>query len=165
VPIVLFRVDERLVHGQVVVGWGERLHMDRIVVVDDELSTSAWEQELYCMGVPPSVDAVFVNVAEARDDYLRWKADPRRVLVLVRDVATLARVAAGGVLEGESVNLGGIHHAAGRESVLPYVFLNAVERDELRAVAQSGVRVAARDLPDSREVSLAEMLGDGREQA
>ena len=35
-PITLLRIDERLIHGQVVVGWGERLHMDRIVVVDDD---------------------------------------------------------------------------------------------------------------------------------
>jgi PTS system mannose-specific IIB component/fructoselysine and glucoselysine-specific PTS system IIB component len=55
--IVLFRVDERLIHGQVVVGWGERLHIQQIVVVDDQLRESPWEQELYCLGVPPSVDA------------------------------------------------------------------------------------------------------------
>jgi PTS system mannose-specific IIB component/fructoselysine and glucoselysine-specific PTS system IIB component len=52
-PIVLLRVDERLIHGQVVVGWGEHIHMDRIAVVDDEISASPWEQELYCLGVPP----------------------------------------------------------------------------------------------------------------
>ena len=32
--IVLIRVDERLIHGQVIVGWGERLHVKRIIVVD-----------------------------------------------------------------------------------------------------------------------------------
>jgi mannose/fructose/N-acetylgalactosamine-specific phosphotransferase system component IIB len=52
-PIVLFRVDERLIHGQVVVGWGGPLHADRIVVVDDAIAGSPWEQELYCLGVPP----------------------------------------------------------------------------------------------------------------
>ena len=60
-PITLLRVDERLIHGQVVVGWGERYHVDRIVVVDDELRRSEWEQELYCLGVPPNVDAAFVD--------------------------------------------------------------------------------------------------------
>jgi PTS system mannose-specific IIB component/fructoselysine and glucoselysine-specific PTS system IIB component len=42
--IVLFRVDERLIHGQVVVGWGAELHPDRIIVVDDEIAHSQWEQ-------------------------------------------------------------------------------------------------------------------------
>ena len=46
VPIVLFRVDERLIHGQVVIGWGHELRPERYVVVDDDLAESPWEQEL-----------------------------------------------------------------------------------------------------------------------
>lgn len=157
-PIVLFRVDERLIHGQVVVGWGERLHMDRIVVIDDDLSTSAWEQELYCLGVPPAVDAAFVDVAEARRAYPRWKTDTRRVVILIRDLTTLIRLAEAGILEGDSVNLGGIHHAPGRDRILPYLFLSSAERRALERLAELGVRVSARDLPGSREVELDELL-------
>lgn len=157
-PIVLLRVDERLIHGQVVVGWGERLHMDRIVVVDDELSDSAWEQELYCLGVPPSVDAAFLDVEEARRTYPHWKTESRRVVVLVRDLTTLVRLAEGGVLEGETVNLGGIHHSLGRERVLPYLFLSRAERRALERLTELGARVSARDLPGSREVELDELL-------
>lgn len=158
-PIVLFRVDERLIHGQVVVGWGEHLHIDRIVVVDDELAASAWEQELYCLGVPPSVDALFVDVEEARRSYPTWRSDTRRLVVLVRDLATLSRIAEGGVLDGEAVNLGGIHHAPGRQRVLPYLFLSDEERDRLAAIGDTGVRLSARDLPGTREVQLPELLG------
>ena len=159
-PIVLFRVDERLIHGQVVVGWGERLHMDRIIVVDDELSASAWEQELYCLGVPPSVDAGFVAVEEARCALPHWRADTRRVVVLLRDVATLHRLAEGGGLAGSDVNLGGIHHAAGRSAVLPYLFLSEEERERLREISAAGVQLTARDLPGSRAVALPDLLGD-----
>lgn len=157
-PIVLLRVDERLIHGQVVVGWGERLHMDRIVVVDDELSDSAWEQELYCLGVPPTVDAAFLDVDEARRAYPHWKTEARRVVVLLRDLTTLVRLAEDGVLEGETVNLGGIHHSAGRERVLPYLFLSRAERGALERLRELGARVSARDLPGSREVELDELL-------
>ena len=64
-PIVLFRVDERLIHGQVVVGWGQPLDIDYIVLVDDEVAASEWEQELYRMGVPPEMDVHFLSVEEA----------------------------------------------------------------------------------------------------
>ena len=157
--IVLFRVDERLIHGQVVVGWGERLHMDRIVVVDDALSGSAWEQELYCLGVPPSVDTAFASVEEARRDLPLWRADQRRLIVLVRDVDTLERLAEGGLLQSEEINLGGIHSAPGRDYVLPYLFLSSHERDQLRTIADSGAILAARDLPGSRAVPLTDLLG------
>ena len=160
VPIVLFRVDERLIHGQVVVGWGERLHMDRIIVVDDELSGSAWEQELYCLGVPSSVDAFFASVEDARRNLANWRAESRRVIVLVRDLDTLRRIAEGGCLAGEEINLGGIHFAPGRERVLPYLFLSPEEQARLREIADTGAVLAARDLPGSRNVPLEELLGE-----
>jgi mannose/fructose/N-acetylgalactosamine-specific phosphotransferase system component IIB len=161
-PIVLFRVDERLIHGQVVVGWGGPLNADRIVVVDDDIADSAWEQELYCLGVPPEMEASFVGGPEARRLLAGWRGDPRRIVVLVRGVATIAKLAEDGLLQGEEVNLGGIHHAVGRDRVLPYLFLNPGEKEQLRALAdRDGVRLSARDLPGSRRVPLDELLAAG----
>jgi PTS system mannose-specific IIB component/fructoselysine and glucoselysine-specific PTS system IIB component len=161
-PIVLFRVDERLIHGQVVVGWGGPLHADRIVVVDDDIADSPWEQELYCLGVPPEIEASFVGVAEARRLLAAWRGDPRRIVVLVRDVPTVAKLAEDGLLRGEDVNLGGIHHAVGRDRVLPYLFLSPDDRVQLRVLADGGgVRLSARDLPGSRRVPLDELLAEG----
>jgi mannose/fructose/N-acetylgalactosamine-specific phosphotransferase system component IIB len=158
-PIVLFRVDERLIHGQVVVGWGGPLHADRIVVVDDELAASPWEQELYCLGVPAEIEARFLTVSQVRADLATWKTDPRRTIVLVRDVATAARVAEGGGLKGEEVNLGGIHFAEGRTRILPYLHLRAEEKEQLRRIAATGALVSARDLPAARRVPLDELTG------
>ena len=156
-PIVLFRVDERLIHGQVVVGWGGPLHADRIVVVDDEIAASPWEQELYCLGVPPEMEARFATVDDAGREIAAWRADSRRIIVLVRDVATTLRLAENGALAGEEVNLGGIHHADGRGKVLPYLYLRPDEREALQRVAAAGARVSARDLPATRAVPLDEL--------
>jgi mannose/fructose/N-acetylgalactosamine-specific phosphotransferase system component IIB len=160
-PIVLFRVDERLIHGQVLVGWGGPLHAERIVVVDDELAASAWEQELYRLGVPPEMDADFLSVSDARAALSGWKTDARKTIVLVRDVATARRMADGRLLEGEEVNLGGIHHAEGRARILPYLHLRADEHAALSEIAGLGGKVSARDLPASRRVGLEELAGDG----
>ena len=154
-PIVLFRVDERLIHGQVVVGWGGPLHADRIVVVDDAIADSAWEQELYCLGVPPEIEAQFVSGAQALEAFELWRGGPKRTIVLVRDVATARRMA--DLLRGEEVNLGGIHHAEGRTRVLPYLHLTPDELATLREMEASGVAVSARDLPGSNRVRLEEL--------
>lgn len=157
-PVVLFRVDERLIHGQVVVGWGSQLHPDRIVVVDDELARSPWEQELYTLGLPPEVEACFCDVADARGRLGDWQRGARRVVVLTRDIHTMVQIAEGGLLRGEQVNIGGIHYAPGRRAVLPYVYLSEAEARELEQLAREGLRVAARDLPGSRRVELGELL-------
>jgi mannose/fructose/N-acetylgalactosamine-specific phosphotransferase system component IIB len=157
-PIVLYRIDERLIHGQFVVGWGTRLHPERIIVVDDELSTSEWEQELYGMGLPPNLKTEFVDVATGRQRLGGWRAGAERVVVLTRDVATMLRLGEGRLLEGAEVNLGGIHHAAGRQLVLPYVYLSAEERAQLAELAAEGVAISALDVPSGRRVDLAQLL-------
>jgi len=158
-PIVLFRVDERLIHGQVVVGWGGPLHIERLIVVDDDIASSSWEQELYTLGVPGGMEADFVSVEEGRAGLEDWAAGPRRTAVLVRDVATLRRMAEGGLLRGLRVNLGGIHHSAGRKRVLPYLFLGDDEVRTLEAIEDEGVLLAAQDLPGSRSVPLVQLIG------
>jgi len=62
------------------------------------------------------------------------------VLVLTRDIATMHRLAAAGALRGEEVNIGGIHYAPGRASVLPYVYLSEAEMVALKALELSPVR-------------------------
>jgi mannose/fructose/N-acetylgalactosamine-specific phosphotransferase system component IIB len=156
--IVLLRVDERLIHGQVVVGWCGPLHVDRVVVVDDEIAASPWEQELYILGVPPEMEARFASVDEARTQVAEWRDGPRRVIALVRDIPTALRLAEGGVLDGVEVNLGGIHHKEGRARVLPYLHLDDRDRDALRRLAATGATVSARDLPATRPVPLDELL-------
>ncbi|HEX7119637.1 MAG TPA: PTS sugar transporter subunit IIB [Longimicrobiales bacterium] len=163
-PVVLYRVDERLIHGQVVVGWGTRLNPDLIVVVDDELAHSEWEQELYGLGLPPEVEARFDDVAGARRHLDAWRSGERRVIILTRDVRTMVELAGGGLLRGEQVNIGGIHHAPGRRAVLPYVYLREDEERDLEALEAEGAEVSARDLPGSRRVGLAELLQRERQQ-
>jgi mannose/fructose/N-acetylgalactosamine-specific phosphotransferase system component IIB len=160
--VVLFRIDERLIHGQVVVGWGGQLHPERIVVVDDAIAGSGWEQELYCLGLPPEMTAEFVTVTEARARLPAWRGAGERIVVLARDATTMLELGRGGMLRGAEVNVGGIHHAPGRREVLPYVFLSDEEAAALRALATEGAEVNARDLPSARRVPLTQLLAGGR---
>ncbi len=160
--LVLNRIDDRLIHGQVVVGWGQPLDVRFIVLVDDAVAESEWEQDLYRMGVPPEMEIRFHSAADAAarlDDY-RMEAQPG--ILLTGDIATMhALVERGGVRD---VNIGGIHHRAGRVQHLRYVFLTAAEQDALRALAAHGALVTAQDVPAARAISLNELLG-AREDA
>lgn len=152
-PIRLYRVDDRLVHGQVVIGWGKPLAIGFIVLVDDTVAGSDWEQELYRMGVPSEVELIFAGVREAIEKLPAWRNDQRNGLVLTPDVATMAELcrAAAPV---PRVNLGGLHHKPGRLPRIPYVYLTTDEFDMLQGMADSGVEITAQDLPTSQPVSL-----------
>ena len=152
-PIVLYRVDDRLVHGQVVIGWGKPLDIGYIALVDDAVAVSEWERELYRMGVPPDIELIFAEVQDAALQLPRWRADPRRGIVLTPDIhamAALCRMAH----PVERVNLGGIHHKPGRTARLPYVYLTDEEYQVLASLASDGVEVTAQDLPTTTPVAL-----------
>ena len=162
-PVELYRIDDRLIHGQVVVGWGQPLELRFIVLVDDEVAASEWEQELYRMGVPPEMDVNFESVESAVKRHAQFAADPRPGLLLTGDIETMRRVVQG-VGTIARVNIGGIHHRAGRVQRLRYVFLAPDEERALRTLADSGVAVTAQDVPAARAVALDDLLasrGDG----
>ena len=156
--IALFRIDDRLIHGQVVVGWGQPLELRFIVLVDDEVAGSEWEQELYRMGVPPEMTVHFVTVAEAAAQLPVYAQQAQPGIVLVGDIGTMQRlvVAAPGLVP--TVNVGGVHHAPGRLGKLRYVFLTPAEEQGLRDIAAHGVVVTAQDVPSARAVPLDEFL-------
>ncbi|MCC7194884.1 MAG: PTS sugar transporter subunit IIB [Gemmatimonadaceae bacterium] len=155
--IEVYRIDDRLVHGQVVVGWGQPLALRFIVLVDDAIVQSDWERELYRMGTPPEMD-LFVESVEScalRLPEFDSRADPG--LLVAPDVATMARLCsmAPGIRQ---VNVGGIHHVAGRVPRLPYVFLSPAEEAGLRALAATGVAISAQDVPGADAVPLDDLL-------
>ncbi len=160
-PVVLFRIDDRLIHGQVIVGWGQPLSLGFIVLVDDEIAESDWEQELYRMGVPPDMSVSFLSVDEASEALPSFQADPRKGIVLTGDVDTMARLVAATNGNIRRVNLGGIHHADGRTPRLRYVFLSPAEERRLRTMEQAGVEILARDVPSAEPVPLSELLSGG----
>ena len=155
--LVLHRIDDRLIHGQVVVGWGQPLDIGFIVLVDDDVAASDWEQELYRMGTPPEMDVYFHSVDDAAAALPKYEADARPGILLTGDIASMLRL----VKQARSIktiNVGGIHHRADRKQRLRYVFLSPDEEQLLRDIAAEGAEVTAQDVPATHPVPLDELL-------
>ena len=80
------------------------------------------------------------------------------------EIATMRRLVAG-LPDIREVNVGGLHHRAGRGEKLRYVFLSADEEVALRDLAATGVTVTAQDVPAAERVSLNEILHDSASEA
>lgn len=140
---MLVRLDDRLLHGQVAVGWVGRLHPRRIVVADDRMAESAWERELVEASAPEGVRVQVMGVEAA------GRIDPTEAgdaLLLLRSPQDLLRLVRAGVRFSD-INVGGLHAAAGKQRILDYVYLDAADAAALREAADSGARVTAQDVP------------------
>jgi mannose/fructose/N-acetylgalactosamine-specific phosphotransferase system component IIB len=150
---VLQRVDDRLIHGQVVVAWGGRLRPRRIWVVDDASAANAWERELLGSAVP-GVEVRVVTVAEAAAGYAGEAAAEGAAFLILRSLDTALALLESGA-EVRALNLGGLHYAPGRSKVNEYIYLDEADRDRARQLHARGVRLEVQDVPASRPQPLA----------
>jgi PTS system mannose-specific IIB component/fructoselysine and glucoselysine-specific PTS system IIB component len=153
-PIVLCRVDDRLIHGQVVVGWGQALGVARIILVDDQVAGSPWEQDLYRMAVTGEMTIDFASIAEATAAIPGWRDDPRRTVLLTGDLDTMAALHRADPAVVHRINLGGVHHRPGRRERLPFLYLTDEEMRRLTSLETAGAEITAQDLPTTPPVTL-----------
>ena len=150
--LALVRVDDRLIHGQVLLGWGPALDPARYVVVDDGLAADPFERAL----IESSVGAIPLEVLALDAAVPRLAAlapGPEPTVVLVRSLPEMARLVGGLARAGAlpaAVNLGGLHYAPGKSRVHDAIYLDHADRAALAALAGLGVRVVVQDVPATR---------------
>lgn len=154
------RIDDRLIHGQVVEGWVPHLKARRIVVVSDAAAADETQRMLMRLAVPDEIGLEVLSTEEARARAGVLSADESRLLILCPSPhEALSLLKAG--LKAPSVNVGGMHYSVGRMMIGRAIFLAEEDRDALRAIVGLGVELDARAVPAEKGIALAQMLGDG----
>lgn len=156
--VILYRVDDRLVHGQVVLGWARPLKVNRLILVDDAISTTQWEQDLYRMAVPAELSLRFADLHEAVTQLPQWEADREPGILLTGDLPTMAALRQAHPELVRRINLGGIHQGHDRAQRLSYLYLTLEEEDALRQLEAGGAEITAQDLPTSPPVRLEALI-------
>jgi len=152
--IAFVRVDNRLIHGQVVEAWLPELKVGRILVADDGAAANALTRAAMGLAVPPQVKVDIAPMATA--DFASAMSSPERVLVLVRDVEGALRARERG-LAVTTLNLGNVHFTPGRFQVSASVFLSPSELVALRGLAASGAAIEVRAVPREKSLGLGEI--------
>ena len=153
----LLRIDDRLIHGQVLVAWGQRLAPARIWVVDDGVAANEWERDMFRESAP-GTDVRVVTVAEAAAAFTTEAGARGGAFLLVRDLATARRLAEAAP-GARDWNVGGLHYAPGKDKLSDYVYLDECDRADARVLLGLGARLIVQDVPASRAVELRELDG------
>ena len=155
--IALVRVDNRLLHGQILEAWVPRLGAREIVVADDEAARSPLARAVMTLCVPPDLPARVTPLADV--DFRGLAAAAHPVLVLVREVEGVVQAHAAGLVPADvrTINLGNVHYCPGRRPISPSVFLSEGELRALRALAADGFAVEARAIPSEHPTGMEEI--------
>ncbi|RKH13641.1 PTS mannose/fructose/sorbose transporter subunit IIB [Corallococcus praedator] len=152
--ITLVRVDNRLIHGQVVEAWLPHLKVSRVVVADDEAASSPLIRAAMALAVQSAIEVQILPLAQV--DFAALSKDGVRTLVLLRDVSSVPFAFQHGLVM-DQLNLGNVHFGTGRRQVSPSVFLAEGELQALQQLSEQGVRVEARAVPAEKSVDLPDL--------
>ena len=156
--IALVRVDNRLVHGQVLEAWLPALDAEGILVADDEAAGNVLARSAMALAIPPGVGFLVLRLQAAAELLRPGGKGPQaaRTLVLLRDVRDAVLLHEVGV-PIPRLNIGNVHFATGRRQVSGSVFLDEREVSELEQLAQAGTEVELRAVPSEAPLQLGDI--------
>ncbi len=155
--IILTRIDDRLVHGQVTVGWVQSLQIDHIIVCDNSLAVSEWERNLYMECVPASLRVTFITEEEYVQNEKETDSPTQRIIFLVESPEVLVRLVKGGA-HFPAVNVGGMHYKDNSRELLPYVFVSPSDIKAFKFLEKQNITITCQDTPAARKHPLGSLL-------
>ena len=142
--ILLTRIDNRLVHGQVATQWNSTLGSNLILVANDDVASNTMRQNLMKMAAPAGVATRFFSLQKTID--VIGKASPRQKIFIVaetpEDVLTLVK---GGV----AINIGNMHMSEGKRQVATSVAVNDEDVAAFKELQELGVELEIRRVPST----------------
>jgi len=154
--IVLTRIDNRLIHGQVIETWVPHIQADAILVVNDEVAGQALKKALMEMSVPSSIRVQIVRVADAAAILANGSFEADRVLLLFASTADALRAYRLGLVF-DRLNLGNLHGGEGKTRYSCTICLDQGDLDNLQQLEAAGVEVIAQCVPSDRVQPLARL--------
>jgi mannose/fructose/N-acetylgalactosamine-specific phosphotransferase system component IIB len=150
-PILLTRVDDRLIHGQVVVGWAQSLKANHIIVVSDEVVKNDMQKFLFRMATPTEINLSILGVNEAAEKIRNREFDNDNAIVLAKTPEDFYRMLLAGGKVGE-INIGGMHFSENKVQLFDAIFVDDHDVDMMEKINEMNVGLEVRMVPtDSRK--------------
>ena len=143
--IVSTRVDNRLIHGQVVQGWLPSLDVSEVVVVSPLAQKTVLMQKMFRFALPSGYKLKITDAKEAVD-YVQQSGE--KIFIVIESVAVLFKMLEAGFTT-KIITLGNTHFEEGKKQYSQGVFLSDEELKDLKGLTSKGITVVMRALPSS----------------
>ncbi len=147
-----FRVDNRLVHGQIMATWTPHLRLNHFLVASDTVPENSLQMSMFRMAIPNEIRLDAMPLREAAQWLAQRGYGQDRTIVLLETVEDACRL-----FEEHPfamLNIGNVHHAPGRRPVTSAVYLGDEDLARLDGLLSRGVQVEVRSLPTETALDL-----------
>ena len=150
--VAFLRIDDRLIHGQVIVGWLPEIKPENLVVVNDNVAEDAMRQDLMSLSVPPDVELEFYSTADITDEDVNDSS-----FILVSSPKDAWECLQKGI-KPEKFNVGGMHSKDGKEEIFEALHVDDEDRKYFDLIIKSGVEPIFQPTPQNEPKPLGDIL-------
>lgn len=154
----LVRIDDRLIHGQVIAVWCKHQRFTRIVVVDDGVAADSFMQEVLSLAAPPDLQVDVLSIEEGINSLGESAPDRGTTMVLLKSPLAAKRLYDGG-LKYSALNVGGIGSGPGRKHIFKNISASEEEIAILRYLMDKGVEITLLTVPGERSKAFSDLAG------
>ncbi len=152
--LALVRIDDRLIHGQVMAVWVKHIKVDLIIVVDDAVAQDEFMQDVLRLAAPPGIKVEARSVQEGIASLGVNAPNREHTMVLVK-TPRVARALFDGGVRFSRLNVGGIGGGPGRKSVFKNISMSEEDKRILRGLIQDGVKVTLLTVPGEQSLDFS----------
>ena len=154
--VCLARVDERLIHGQVMTAWVKKAWIKKIMLVDDEIVKDDFMKEVLSMSAPAGVKVEVCSATGAAQELSADTSDENTML-LFKDLKNVESLTKAG-FKLKELNIGNIGSAADRNPITKEIYVSDEEKKIMSSLIQEGVYVYIQKLPQNSQVDVSTKL-------
>ncbi len=155
------RIDDRLVHGEVVALWVSNLGVNTIVIADDAYASNPINAMTANLVKPKNVNLYLKKISEALD-YINDPSHEKEKIFVVCANAQNALTLVKGCENITEVNVGAMRHSSGKKQINLKVFVDDQDMKDLSEIANLGRVIFQQTKPDQKRVTLQEMLNKAK---
>lgn len=153
----LMRIDDRLVHGQVAFTWTKTLGVEAIVVANDIAAADPINKMALKMAAPAGVKMAIKSVNEAIELLKNPKAKNRKIFVVVKNTSDALKIVEN-VVGIDHINVGGIKKEEGKIMLTPAVFVNDLDKENLKKMSELVKEVEVRQVPTDEKKYIQDLI-------
>lgn len=154
--IVWTRIDDRLIHGQVMTQWIQYTEANQVLIIDDGVAKDSFLQMVMKSSIPNKISLHILGVKDAIG-YLNEDGKEEKILILIKTPLVLDELTNSGV-KIEAVNVGGIGAKAGRKQLFKNISVSEEEKESFRNLLNKGIKVFLRVITTEPEEDIAKYL-------
>ena len=150
--ILLTRIDNRLVHGQVGVTWTTSLGANLLIVVDDDVAKSQIQQKLMAVTAQSTGTQIRFFSVQHTIDIINKAAPSQKIFIVCKTPHVVRQLVENGI-QLNDVNIGNMHFSEGKHPLSKKVYVDDADIEDLRALKNAGVNVFIQDVPGDLKTS------------